>query len=119
MTVCMKSETELLDALVSRTDLDDVVPEVLDLLDHDPLASAGLFPGDLLRAMIDLPSVYWSRRARLFARYQSAVRAGAVARRALPVSDQMSFWTDAGRWRTTARSSFANAVPKSHVEEEA
>ncbi len=99
MKARVRNESELLDALLCRVGLEDAVPPVLDLLEREPLASAGRFRGDLLRALIDLPSAFWSRRAALFRRYQAVVRAGALERRELPVAEQMAFWTEIGTWR--------------------
>ncbi len=94
MKLCTGTESDLLRALQSRADLSDVVPVVLDVLECDPLASAGYFRGDLLRALIDLPADFWRRERVSFQRYQAAVRAGAIARRALPSAERMAFWTD-------------------------
>ena len=93
-TVRVRSDDDLFIALRHRTQLDDVVPIVLDVLETDPLASAGHFPGDLLRALIELPAEFWRHRNTSFHRYQEAVRAGAIARRGLPVSERMRFWTE-------------------------
>lgn len=87
-------DADLLIALHSRTRLHDVVPMVLDVLEQDPLASAGSFRGDLLRALIELPPEVWHRDPVSFQRYKSAVRAGAVARLSLPRSERMAFWTN-------------------------
>ncbi|MEO6864457.1 MAG: contact-dependent growth inhibition system immunity protein [Gemmatimonadaceae bacterium] len=95
MKLCIGSESDLLRALQSGTDPGDVVPVVLDVLECDPLASAGYFRGDLLRALIDLPANFWRRDRVSFARYQAAVRAGAIARRGLPSAERMAFWTNA------------------------
>jgi hypothetical protein len=96
MKQCIGSETDLLNALRRQSDLNDVVPAVLDVLERDPLTSAGYFRGDLLRALIDLPAEFWRRDHGSFRRYQAALRAGAIARRSLPSSERMAFWTDAG-----------------------
>jgi hypothetical protein len=94
MKHCTGNETDLLRALRRGEALHEVVPVVLGILDEDPLASAGFFRGDLLRALIDLPSEFWHREQRLFGRYQNAVRAGALARRSLPNAERMRFWTE-------------------------
>ena len=73
-----------------------MVPLVLGILDDDPLATAGYFRGDLLRAVIDLPSEFWRREQVSFRRYQQVVRVGALARRALTSSERMRFWTEEG-----------------------
>ncbi len=93
------SDADLLHALDSGTALHDVVPMVLDVLERDPLASAGYFRGDMLRALIELPSDFWRHEPSLFKLYQAVVRAGAIARRALPTAERMAFWTDEVRWK--------------------
>jgi hypothetical protein len=65
----------------------------LDLLERDPLLSAGEFPGDLLRRLIDLPAGVWAQEADLYARYREIVRAAALARRALPEEHRGAFWS--------------------------
>jgi hypothetical protein len=94
MKQCIESDAELFRAVQRRTDLSDVVPTVLDVLERDPLTSAGYFRGDLLRALIDLPAEFWRRDCVSFKRYQAVVRAGAIARRSLPSAERMAFWTD-------------------------
>lgn len=94
MTQYTGSDAELLIALRDRTGLNNVVPKVLDVLERDPLASAGCFRGDLLRALIELPAEVWQRDPVSFQRYKAAVRAGAVARLSLPRSERMAFWTN-------------------------
>lgn len=96
MKLCFENDTDLraaLQHLRQRVDLGEVVPLVLDVLERDPLASAGSFRGDLLRALIDLPATFWQCDRDLFKRYQTAVRAGAIARRSLPSAERMEFWT--------------------------
>ncbi len=88
------NDRELLSSVHHRVELDEVVPAVLDVLERDPLASAGLFRGDLLRALIDLPPEFWHHDPVSFQRYKTAVRAGAIARLALPRSERMAFWTN-------------------------
>ena len=92
MKLCIENEAELYFALRNFRDLLDAVPRVLDVLEHDPLASAGFFRGDLLRALMDLPTEFWGSNTGLFRRYQSVVRAGALARRELPSAERMEFW---------------------------
>jgi hypothetical protein len=84
-------------ALRQRRNLADVIPLVLDVLEQDPLASAGAFRGDLLRTLIDLPAEFWRRDEQSFRRYQAAVRAGAAARRELPADERMEFWSRSTR----------------------
>lgn len=96
MKQCTGNETDLLRALRRGEELHEVVPVVLGILDDDPLATAGYFRGDLLRALIDLPSEFWHREQASFQRYQKVVRAGALPRRALPSSERMRFWTEEG-----------------------
>ena len=92
MKLCIENDVELYVALRNVRDLRDVVPRVLDVLEHDPLASAGFFRGDLLRALMDLPTEFWGANGSLYRRYQSVVRAGALARRGLPTAERMEFW---------------------------
>lgn len=87
-----KPRDGLLVALVQRQRLAAVVPLVLDILQDDPLASAGRFRGDLLRGLMEVPSRFWARHAQLYERYRAALRAGAVARRQLPLEDRLQFW---------------------------
>lgn len=84
---------KLLTALRRHTELPSAVPTVLGILEREPLASAGVFRGDLLRALIDLPAEFWHHEPALFRRYQNVVRAGAIARMSLPRDDRMAFWT--------------------------
>lgn len=93
MKQLIEDETGLYAALRTGADLGNAVPAALDVLDRDPLASAGYFRGDLLRALIDLPPEFWRRNRELFRRYQAAVRAGAIARRCLPREERMEFWS--------------------------
>jgi hypothetical protein len=93
MKQCIESDADLLKALHRRADLHEVVPMVLDVIERDPLASAGSFRGDLLRALIELPAKFWHDDPASFQRYKTAVRAGAIARLALPRSERMAFWT--------------------------
>jgi contact-dependent growth inhibition (CDI) system CdiI-like immunity protein len=99
------SEADLLGALQRRADLNKVVPLVLDALECDPLASAGCFRGDLLRALIDLPPEFWRQDTGSFRRYQEAVRAGAIARRNLPSAERMAFWTEPRTYQHEAHNS--------------
>ena len=79
-------------ALVNGRRLASVVPAVLDIVEKDPLASAGAFRGDLLRALMEVPGSFWSRHPALFNRYRAAVRAGAMARMRLPPELRAEFW---------------------------
>jgi hypothetical protein len=83
---------EVLAALVAGAELSAVVPLALDLVERDPLLSTGRFPGDLLRGLMAVPGHLWGRHPWLYARYQAALRAGAVLRRQLPVEQRMAFW---------------------------
>ncbi|MEO7218823.1 MAG: contact-dependent growth inhibition system immunity protein [Gemmatimonadaceae bacterium] len=93
MKQLIENEIELYAALRTCAELGTAVPAALDVLERDPLASAGYFRGDLLRALIDLPPDFWRRNRELFRRYQGAVRAGAIARRSLPSGERMEFWS--------------------------
>jgi hypothetical protein len=66
----------------------------LELLERDPLASAGAFPGDLLRCLMELPARLWRGESVLYDRYRAAVRAAAMARRYAPPEVQQAFWRD-------------------------
>jgi len=95
MKLCIENDAELYFALRNFSDirdLRDAVPRVLDVLEQDPLASAGFFRGDLLRALMDVPTEFWGANSAFFRRYQAVVRAGALARRALPTAERMEFW---------------------------
>ena len=83
---------ELLEALVSGWCLAGVVPLALDAAEADPLASAGCFPGDLVRALMDVPGAFWGRFPLLYGRYQAVLRANAEARRSLPLEERVEFW---------------------------
>ncbi|HWB42460.1 MAG TPA: hypothetical protein VG500_14460 [Gemmatimonadales bacterium] len=69
-----------------------VLVTAIELLERDPLASAGEFPGDLLRRLIDLPPRVWAAEADLYSRYREVVRAAAAARRSLPEEARGTFW---------------------------
>lgn len=86
------SRQGLLASLLNGWRLPTIVPAVLEIVEQEPLASAGGFGGDLLRGLMEVPGSFWSRHPRLFARYRAAVRAGALARRALPPSLRSEFW---------------------------
>ncbi len=64
----------------------------LAVVERDPLASGGRFPGDVLRALMLLPGRAWARHPTLYERYRAALRAGALARRALPPHERDRFW---------------------------
>jgi hypothetical protein len=63
------------------------------LLERDPLISAGVFPGDLLCRLIDLPPDIWAQDGDLHARYREIVRMAGVARRELPEEQRGAFWS--------------------------
>jgi hypothetical protein len=83
---------DVLVALVQRSRLRVAVPAALALVELDPLASAGLFGGDLVRGLMEVPGSFWVRHPLLFARYRAALRACAVERRALPPEHRLDFW---------------------------
>jgi hypothetical protein len=60
----------------------------IELLEREPLASAGEFPGDLLRRLIGLPPRVWAAQGDLHQRYRQVFRAAAASRQALP--DQLA-----------------------------
>ena len=74
---------------VARGDL----ARAIALLEREPLVSAGVFPGDLLRRLIDLPSGVWAEQGDLYPRYREIVREAALARRALPEDLRGAFWS--------------------------
>ena len=86
------SPREVLAALVAGAELSAAVPLALDLVERDPLLSAGRFPGDLLRGLMAVPGQLWGRHPWMYERYQAALRAGAVLRRHLPLEQRMAFW---------------------------
>ena len=86
------SPREVLAALVAGAELSAVVPLALDLVERDPLLSAGRFPGDLLRGLMAVPGQLWGRHPWMYERYQAALRAGAALRRHLPLEQRMAFW---------------------------
>ena len=69
-----------------------LVRRLLARVEADPLASAGWFAGDLLRSLMEIPGGFWGRHPRLYDRYREALRAGAAARRRLPVEERLGFW---------------------------
>jgi hypothetical protein len=87
------SEKELAHAIARGLCLSPLVQRLLDIVEANPLASAGWFAGDLLRSLIDVPEWFWRRNAELHERYREAVRAGAAARRQLPPVQRMEFWS--------------------------
>ena len=86
------TDRDLLAALVDGSCLGAVVPMALDRIGVDPLASAGLFAGDFLRALMEVPASYWGRHPRQYTRYQAALRTGAARRRQLPADQRAAFW---------------------------
>ena len=68
------------------------IVSTIELLEREPLACAGEFPGDLLRRLIDLPAGVWAREHDLHPRYREIVRVAALARRGLPEKERGSFW---------------------------
>ena len=91
-TIAGTSPGELLEALVNGWCLSAAVPIALDVVERDPLASGGCFPGDLVRGLMEVPGGFWGRYPRLYDRYLAALRASAMARRRLPPEQRMTFW---------------------------
>lgn len=87
------SRADLLIALVHGWCLAAVVPLTLDIVELDPLSSAGVFAGDLLRGLMEVPGQFWGRHPRLYDRYREGLRAGAAARKRLPAAERMEFWS--------------------------
>ena len=92
--VSQLTSEDVLIALLQGWGLALLVPQVLDLLARDPLASGGWFRGDFVRALMQLPATFWSRHPSLYARYRGALRESALRRRALPADERAEFWTD-------------------------
>jgi hypothetical protein len=69
-----------------------VLLRTIELLETDPLDSAGEFPGDMLRRLMDLPAHAWTGQAELHARYREVIRAGALARRGMQEHLRVAFW---------------------------
>jgi hypothetical protein len=87
------STLDLLAALVQVSRLPVVVPAALEIVERDPLTSAGCFRGDLLRGLMEVPGAFWGRYPDLHDRYLGALRAGAAARRRLAYDERMEFWS--------------------------
>jgi hypothetical protein len=96
--VSQLTSEDVLIALLQGWGLSYLVPKVLELVEHDPLASGGWFSGDYLRALMQLPGAFWSRHPTLHARYREALRDSALRRRRLPATERAEFWTDFGRF---------------------
>ena len=86
---------DLLAAVLNGYGLHGAVPLLLVRVEMDPLATAGWFPGDLLRGLLEVPASFWAREPRLYARFRESLRAGAIARRGLPADERTHFWTAA------------------------
>lgn len=69
-----------------------VLLRTIELLESDPLGSVGIFPGDLLRRLMDLPDHAWAGETDLHARYCQVIRAAALARRGMPEELRGAFW---------------------------
>ncbi|HEU4565995.1 MAG TPA: contact-dependent growth inhibition system immunity protein [Gemmatimonadaceae bacterium] len=82
----------LLLSLVSGASLEAVVPLALEVVERDPLATAGRFRGDILRALMEVPGAHWARHPAHYDRYRAALRAAASQRRGQPPDEQMRFW---------------------------
>ncbi len=87
------SEKELAHAIARGLWLLPLVQRLLDIVEVNPLASAGWFAGDLLRSLADVPQWFWRRNAESHSRYRDALRAGATARQNLPMDQRMEFWS--------------------------
>lgn len=87
------STHELLAALLTGRCLGDVVSVTLDVVERDPHATGGCFPGDLLRGLMQIPGGTWARHPQLYDRYRRVLRASATARRHMTIDARMAFWT--------------------------
>ena len=85
---------DVYDAIADPGRRASAVSRALEILQREPHASAGAFPGDLVRRLIDLPSGFWREHPALDARYRDAVRAAALARRAADAPARRGFWRD-------------------------
>ncbi|MEV6448449.1 contact-dependent growth inhibition system immunity protein [Amycolatopsis sp. NPDC051716] len=47
--------------LSQQVGIDALVPYALDVLDDNPLAEGDFYPGDLLKAVLELPAQYWQQ----------------------------------------------------------
>jgi hypothetical protein len=81
-------------ALASGSSRTRALTRALELLEADPLLSAGAFRGDLLRLLMDMPASAWAEEPSLFLRYQAVVRRAAEARRAAPSPVREEFWRE-------------------------
>lgn len=87
------SQRELLIALVCGPCTAGAVRAALDVVERDPLASAGCFRGDVLRGLMEVDGSVWGRHPLLYERYRTALRAAAAARRRLTQAERMEFWS--------------------------
>jgi hypothetical protein len=83
---------EVYDALSDPRRRKAAVARALDILEQEPLASAGAFPGDLIRRLMDLPPAFWRECPAFDARYRDAVRAAALERRTAADAVRLGFW---------------------------
>jgi hypothetical protein len=83
---------DVLVALMQQSRLRATVPAALDLVELNPLLSAGHFGGDLLRGLMEVPGSFWVQHPILYTRYRAALRAGAIQRRTLPPEQRLAFW---------------------------
>lgn len=84
----------LLSALPSQQSLAGIVPRVLPILERDPLACGGHFPGDLLRALMEIGGTYWVKHEHDYARYRAVLRRAALERRGNSRVEHSAFWTE-------------------------
>ena len=85
---------DVYNALASGSVRTRVLTRALELLEADPLLSAGAFRGDLLRLLMDMPAGAWAGDPALFRRYQAVVRRAAEARRASARALRHEFWRE-------------------------
>lgn len=83
---------ELIASLLAATNLETAVPAALAAVEGDPLATCGRFRGDTMRALMEVPGLFWARHPHWYARYLIALRSAACARRRLPDAERMEFW---------------------------
>jgi hypothetical protein len=87
-----RAHMDLLAVLAHGLWLTVAVPLALDVVEQDPVATAGFFRGDVMRGLMEVPGPFWGRHPQLYARYRGVLRASVAARRNLPYEERMQFW---------------------------
>lgn len=84
--------TELLSSTIDTHDLSTAVRATLSVVEEDPIATAGRFRGDLLRALMRLGGRYWTAHPDEYSRYRAALRNAALLRRGSGDAATVEFW---------------------------